>query len=152
MSDLRIEPLGLHLDLVDTTVRWHLDEFDPGGDVAWWTLARRAEARLDGIPCAWVAFLDENAVGTVSLIEHNMDAKPEFTPWLAALYVLPEFRAQGIGTALVRRCEQEAAATGKRSMYLYTSIEAFYERLGWTVRSREPYEGKTVVVMERTLD
>jgi GNAT superfamily N-acetyltransferase len=152
MDSLHIEPLGLHPDLVETTVSWHLDEFDPGGDAAPWINARKAEVQLGGIPCAWVAFLGQDAVGTVSLIELNMDTRPDLTPWLAALFVLPDHRRRGIGTALTRRCEQEARTLGLSRLYLYTTLaENFYARLGWSTIWRETYEDELVTVMQRQL-
>lgn len=152
MDRLLIEPLGLHTDLIDTTVRWHINEFDSGGDVAFWTRAREAEAQLTGIPCAWVAFLGEAPVGTVSLVEHNMDTRLDLRPWLAALFVLPEHRHRGIGTLLVRRCEGEAKSLGESRLFLYTqAAENYYVHLSWSVISREPYEGEQVAVMKRDL-
>jgi predicted N-acetyltransferase YhbS len=151
-DQLRIEPLGLHPGLVPLTVQWHVAEFDQVGEREFWTRARQVEARLSGIPCAWIAFAGEAPVGTVSLIEHNMDTKMDLRPWLAALFVLPEYRRRGVGTSLVRRCEDEARSVGERRLYLYTLTgEAFYERLGWSVISREQYEGEDTVVMERGL-
>jgi GNAT superfamily N-acetyltransferase len=147
---VRIEPLGLHPDLVAATVVWHMTEFDPEGDEEKWRRAREAEARLSGIPCAWVAFLAEEPVGTVSLVEHNMDTRLDLRPWLAALFVLPEFRRQGIGAILVRHCEEEARSLGESYLYLYTRpAEAYYEGLGWAVFSRELYEGERVTLMKR---
>lgn len=56
--------------------------------------AREAEARLSGIPCARVAFSGRVPVGTVSLVEHNMDTRLDLRPWLAALFVLPKSSAE----------------------------------------------------------
>jgi GNAT superfamily N-acetyltransferase len=145
-----VEPLGAHPDLIATTVAWHLDAFDPGGDAAFWTRARTEEARLAGIPCAWVAFADDNPVGTVSLIEHNMDTRRDLSPWLAALFVLPSHRGGGIGTALVHRCEHEAWRVDVSRLYLYTTTaRGLYERLGWVPFTEEEYEGGRVTVMLR---
>ena len=148
--DVTIEPLGAHPSLIATTVTWHMAEFDPAGDAARWTRARTGEARLAGIPCAWVAFADEVAAGTVSLVEHNMESRRDLTPWLAALFVLPAHRGLGIGTALVRRREEEAWSFGVDRLYLYTAVaEGFYERLGWTSLGQEEYEGSMETVMLR---
>ncbi len=79
MSDLTltIEPLGAHPDLVELTCEWHVPEFDPGGDMDFWLRARRREATLEGVPCAWIAFENDVPVGSVSLIEHNMERPGE---------------------------------------------------------------------------
>jgi hypothetical protein len=54
VSDLTIDPLAKHPDLVELTVDWHLSEFDAGGDRDFWLRARSDEARsLSGVPRAW---------------------------------------------------------------------------------------------------
>ena len=153
MNTVSIRPLGEHPDLIDLTVRWHLAEFDPDGDFAFWRSARTREAKLQGVPCAWVAFVEARPVGTVSLIECNMDTHPELTPWLAALYVLPEYRNRGIGKALVHRCEREAMGVSFRRLYLFTSeARNYYTRLGWKpFIEDEPYEDVVVSVMSKDL-
>jgi predicted N-acetyltransferase YhbS len=148
--ELHIEPLGRHPQLVPVLTAWHVPEFDPDGSLDQWLEAHTREARISGVPCAWVAFADATPVGSVSLIEHNMDTHQELTPWLAALFVLPSHRGRGIGTALVRRCEEEAWATGANRMYLYTSpARHFYARLGWSTLAEDVYEGKPVTIMVR---
>jgi GNAT superfamily N-acetyltransferase len=105
---------------------------------------------MSGVPCAWVVFVAAMPVGSVSLIEHNMDTHQELTPWLAALFVLPSHRGQGIGTALVQRCEEEAWGTGANRLYLYTSLaKRFYARLGWSMFAEDAYEGTSVTIMVR---
>jgi N-acetylglutamate synthase-like GNAT family acetyltransferase len=81
-----------------------------------------------------------------------MDTRLELTPWLAALFVLPQYRARGIGTELVRRCEAEAARFGFKEFFLYAQDAAgFYERLGWCSIGNDVYEGERVTVMMRDL-
>jgi len=148
--NLTILPLGTRPDLIPTTVAWHLDAFEPDGDPARWTRARTEEARLTGIPCAWVAFDEKTPVGIVSLVEYNMDPRRDLSPWLAALFVVPSHRGRGIGSALVRRCEQEAWTAGVDRLYLHTSTaKALYERSGWLTLAEEDYEGERVTVMFR---
>ena len=153
--NVRFEPLGARPDLIRPTVGWHLAEFDPGGDAAFWLDHRVREATSGGVPSAWIAILDDSPVGTVSLTERNMDTHPEFRPWLAALYVRAPYRHRGIGTALVRRCEDEARLSGAERMYLYTErprARALYEHLGWTTLAIERYEDAPVWLMVRELD
>jgi predicted N-acetyltransferase YhbS len=97
-----------------------------------------------------VAFVEGEPAGSVSLVQHNMDTRPELSPWLAALWVRPERRGREVGTALVRRCEEEARRLGVRRLHLFTEeASGFYERLGWSVLSQEEYKGEPVVVMVR---
>src|ERR687894_3200472 len=41
--------------------------------------------------------------GTASLTHGDLAARPDLTPWLAGVFVLPAFRGRGHATALVRR-------------------------------------------------
>jgi predicted N-acetyltransferase YhbS len=151
-ENVKIQSLGERPDLIDLTCEWHLREFDPKGDFNFWRAARAREAQPGGVPCAWVAFVDEVPVGSVSLIESNMDTHPELTPWLAALFVLPEYRGRRVGEALVRRCESEGKATGFTRMYLYaTDASTYYLRFGWTPLAEDIYEGEPVVIMSKDL-
>jgi GNAT superfamily N-acetyltransferase len=151
---VRFEPLGARPDLIRTTVGWHLAEFDPGGDAAFWLRHRAREATDGGVPSAWIAMVGSTPVGTVSLTNANMDTHPEKGPWLAALYVRAPYRHRGVGSALVRRCEDEARRSGAERMYLYTervAARSLYERLGWTTLAIESYEGLPVWLMVRVL-
>lgn len=131
--------------------RWHWRDWN-GGPLEFWIRCHAAEARSDGIPRAWMAFVDGEPVGSVSLVQRNMNTRPDLSPWLAALWVRPEYRGKGIGAALTRRCEEEARRLKTDRLYLYTEVAAgFYARLGWTVVSEEEYEGNAVVVMTREL-
>ncbi|MBQ4051204.1 MAG: GNAT family N-acetyltransferase [Oscillospiraceae bacterium] len=52
------------------------------------------------------------------------------------LYILPQFRSQGIGTEVIRRCIESSGGAG---IFLYVFREnkravSLYERLGFTVR------------------
>jgi predicted N-acetyltransferase YhbS len=153
VPDLRIDPLSVHRDLIVVTVDWQMAQFDAGGDRDAWLRARTEEAlRSGGVPCAWVALLDGTPAGSVSLIAGNMDTRPELTPWLAALFVLPQYRGRGLGAALTRRCEAEARSAGFERLFLYTShARDYYQRLGWVPMVDESYAGERVTVMTREL-
>ena len=153
MPNLVIDPLCDHRDLIEHTVDWHLPEFDAGGERDRWLDARTEEAsQRSGVPCAWVAFFDGEPVGSVSLIACNMETRQDLTPWLAALYVLPERRGRGVGAALTRRCEVEAEMARFDRMFLYTSrARDYYRRLGWIRIAEDFYEGQRVTVMLKNL-
>ena len=82
------------------------------------------------IPLSFVAFAGNEPAGTVQLIACDSKARPDLTPWLAALYVDPSHREKGIGSRLVRRIVLEASRLGCAEVFLETDIPEFYERLG----------------------
>lgn len=110
------------------------------------------DSHRGGIPSRFVALRDGQPVGIVNLIECNLPPRCDLTPWLAGLFVQAGHRGRGIGSALVRFCERQAAELGFPQLYLYTEdAEAFYRRLGWSTIESRPWEGEMVAVMERAL-
>ena len=77
------------------------------------------------------------------------------TPWLKGLYVAPSARRQGVGGALVRRCEAWATSLGHPALYLYTERDsggqALYQRAGWRAIHAGCYDDIAVTIMQTTL-
>jgi GNAT superfamily N-acetyltransferase len=118
-----------------------------------WTLAE-AKANLavhtagTAVPTTRVAFVDGALAGSVSLLANDHSRIRKWSPWLASLLVLPEFRGRGIGAALVREAVAIAARFGFERLYLYTDDAApFYARLGWAMVERLDLDGIEVDVM-----
>lgn len=117
------------------------------------TLKMRAEAIAkaagrEGIPSIFIAMLGNQLIGSAALVQQDMDTRPDLYPWLAAVYVKDGFRHQGIATALIARCENEAARSGANTWYLYTEFASkLYEKLGWFHMEAYEYNGATVNIM-----
>lgn len=108
----------------------------------------RGDCGESGVPRVFVAMAGDRPVGTASLVVDDMEVRPELTPWLASVFVLPEWRGQGIASRLVRRVEEEAREAGIATFYLYTpDQQALYRRLGWAEREVLCYRGEKVTVM-----
>ncbi len=60
------------------------------------------------MPTTFVALKDGKPAGSASLVNLDLSSRQELSPWLAAVYVSPEHRNQGIGAALVNRVVDEA--------------------------------------------
>ena len=105
-------------------------------------------ATIHTIPEAFVAVENITPVGMASLVEHDMLARMELSPWLAAVYVVPESRNRGVGSKLVRTAMQEARVFGLDRLYLFTPDQIhFYRRLGWQPLERVSYRGERVTIM-----
>ena len=118
-----------------------------------WTL-EEAHANLaihtagTAIPTTRVALVDGALAGSVSLLANDHSRIRRWSPWLASLLVLPEFRNRGIGAALVREAVAIAKRLGIARLYLYTDdARPYYERLGWSLVGRHPLDGMDVDVM-----
>ena len=102
------------------------------------------------VPTTWVAHEGDAFIGTASLIACDEDTRPQYTPWVAAVWVEPEHRRRGIGAALVDRAAALAFDAGAGRVYLLSGPHrrAFYEGLGWAVLEALPPEG-TMLVLTR---
>ena len=105
-------------------------------------------ATIHTIPEAFVAVENITPVGMASLVEHDMLARMELSPWLAAVYVVPESRNRGVGSKLVRTAMQEARVLALDRLYLFTPDQIhFYRRLGWQALEQVSYRGERVTIM-----
>ncbi len=92
-----------------------------------------------GVPFALVAHDGDHFLGTASVIESDMEERPDYTPWVAAVWVDTRARGQGIGQALVLKAAKDALSLGRERIYLCATVEnsLFYERMGWRVIERD---------------
>lgn len=99
------------------------------------------------IPTTYIA-IENELLGSASIIKSDMETKPQYTPWLASVYVDPPHRKKGIGTQLVKHVMQQASQHGINHMYLFTpDQQAFYQSLGWTLVEKTHYHGENVSIM-----
>ncbi|WP_346426392.1 GNAT family N-acetyltransferase [Halomonas sp. JS92-SW72] len=158
MSDdaaVRIERLLPDSPHLARVAGWQHDQWgqlSPGETLATRRASLAAECGPSGVPSVFVALQGERSVGTASLVADDMSGRDDLGPWLASVYVLPEWRGQGIASRLVRRVEDEARAAGIERLWLFTSDQqALYARLGWQEQAWVPYRGDRVIIMERRL-
>ncbi|WP_276497725.1 GNAT family N-acetyltransferase [Pontibacter litorisediminis] len=124
----------------DTVADWIYRQWwqKPGNTAEVVKMPLREHLQAQPLPAALVALDGEEPAGSVLLIESDgVDALPDLTPWLAALYVLPEYRGQGVGKQLVQALEQHAIQAGFCDLYLVaTDRVSFYYELGWRVYTK----------------
>jgi GNAT superfamily N-acetyltransferase len=101
-----------------------------------------AHLQRQKIPLTFVALELDRPVGAVSLTLEDMETRKDLSPWLTGVFVLPEFRARGIASNLVKAVEEKARNLEVRELYLY-SIRAIglYEKLGWQEFDRVIHKG-----------
>ncbi|MCG3197269.1 MAG: Acetyltransferase YpeA [bacterium] len=83
----------------------------------------------------FVALLDDLVVGTA------MGRYDGRRGWIHSVAVKPEFQRHGIGTALIRRVEEDLKSLGCPKVNLQirasnSGVAGFYQRLGYTVEER----------------
>ena len=104
------------------------------------------------MPRTFVLLVDDEPVGTASLVAHDLDERPDLTPWLAGVFVAPHARRQGYAVQLVRAVEQEARKASVSTLWLYTNTaERIYARAGWQTVEIVQHDGKSFSLMRRDL-
>jgi GNAT superfamily N-acetyltransferase len=110
---------------------------------AWWTgsgvTLADYRAHLDpmvargGLPFALVAHDGAAYLGSVLLIENDLDARPGYAPWIAALWVDPAQRRQGVAAALIAAARAGAARLGHATCFLCATpdLAPFYLARGF---------------------
>jgi GNAT superfamily N-acetyltransferase len=148
---MHIDYLADHPEFIPALARWHHAEWSylrPGDAVEARTTRLRAACGRGEIPTVVVAFSGGTLFGSAMLIAHDMDTRMDLTPWLAGVFVAPDQRRRGVGSALIGRVIECAAALGVKRLYLYTpGAEQMYSRLGWSAVERVSYRGADVVLM-----
>lgn len=106
------------------------------------------------IPFALVAHEAATFLGTASVIVSDLDDLPQYTPWIAAVWVDTQYRERQVGRALVARAVDDVFALGIDSVYLCAPMPRrnFYIRQGWVpIREKVGDRHVTVFIMERVL-
>jgi predicted N-acetyltransferase YhbS len=149
--------LADHPRHLPTVAAWLREEFgldeEDRLDTAGWEAKVRGFLGRDAAPIAFVALGGGGEpLGAVVLVDDLPPGLPPYVPRLAFLYVAPPHRRRGLGEALTRHLESEAARLGHRRLYLYaTDQERLYARLGWRVVERASYHGEPMAVMQTDL-
>lgn len=86
----------------------------------------------DSLPISFIAVIDGKCVGTVSIFESDLAERPEYKPWLASLYVEPQYRSQKVGQQLITYLIHYIQQLGYDEVYLKTkNASEYYKKRGW---------------------
>ena len=87
---------------------------------------------LTAVPQWYLAVTKEQEIiGGAGIIENDYHNRKDLAPNLCALFVLPEYRGQGIAGELLQFAKKDARRLGFSKLYLITDHTSFYERYGW---------------------
>ncbi|CAM3674707.1 MULTISPECIES: GNAT family N-acetyltransferase [Halomonas] len=155
MHDITLQRLSADDPNIPIVARWTFGAWGhlhPGLTLEEAIELTKAECGSAAVPSIFVAMNGELPVGTASLVADDMSIRSELTPWLASVFVVPEWRGKGIASALVQRVEAEVLESGMEHFYLYTpDQQALYRRLAWQEEETLEYRGETVTLMSRQL-
>lgn len=148
--NLKDEPENL-----STLASWHQQEWsylNPGEDLSARILRMQPHLSDDLIPSTFIAKGDA-LLGSAAIVDQDMKIKPQLKPWLASVFVRPEYRKQGIGRKLVLHVMAQAQTAGIGRLYLYTPDKTgFYSKLGWSILEQCQYHNHEVIVMQVNLN
>lgn len=148
ISDLRQRPEFFN-EVADRI--WRASWKDAGYPLDYITGRLNENLNVEPIPIALVAHDGAAFLGTASVIASDLAERPQYTPWVAAVWVEPQHRSRGIGAALVERATSDCFALGASRAYLCArpARSGFYERLQWIPIERDVGEhGLTVFIRE----
>lgn len=112
---------------------------------AWWAADGHSLADVEaalhvvieakGYPFTLVAARDGQFLGTVTSIMDDIEARPDWGPCLAALWVEPEARGHGIAEVMAGALMQRLAAKNFERVYLSAKpkMRTYYLLRGWTM-------------------
>lgn len=150
---MKIDFLGKHLDLLPELAKLHFDEWkhlSPDKTLEDRVVKLRQMAESTDVPFMVVATENNQLIGSSALVIEDMKTRKDLSPWLASVFVKPQFRKNGIATTLVRHIENEATKRGIRELFLYTEhARTLYTKLGWTELEQCQYQGVQVAIMSK---
>lgn len=136
---------------VETVARWHYQEWGalyPGSVLKDFQDDMEGSLLAVSIPQTWVLEEGQQAWGSVSILEQDLPNYPEFSPWLANVYVEPSKRGRGYGQQLVKVAVAFAQQQNLYPLFLYTPDQvSFYEKLGWHTFKDDTHQGKKIFLM-----
>ena len=144
-------------EAVPQIARWWFDEWGhlgPGDSVEDLSARLREQLNRERIPVQIIAILDEEVVGVAVLKLHEMfDLYPDKRFWLGSVFVAPEFRGRGIGSALAMKIVEIAKSQGVEALHLQTENlnGGLYAKLGWEKVEQVHYKSYDALVMVKRL-
>ena len=137
MTALQIYPLSEKPEFAETCAAWSFGEWGcyvEGSSLEKTLQAYKKRASKDeSIPRTWVGMIGSKMVATTSIVECDHNDHKDLTPWLASVFVHPEFRGKGYASALIKNTHNEVKKMGVEKFYLFTPDAAeLYAKHGWT--------------------
>jgi GNAT superfamily N-acetyltransferase len=153
---LRIEPWQGQLGVAETLAAWHVREWsDIFPD---WTeqIAREefhTQLQDTNLPATWLAFDGDTLLGSASALLQDASEFLDISgPWLASVFVQPEYRGNAVAQKLIEHAMCEVRKLGYTHWTLFTeNHHGYYQKLGWEILCARPLHGKIVTILEQKL-
>jgi GNAT superfamily N-acetyltransferase len=135
-GSLAVTTIAKRPDLLPIVAEWLWRE--------WWERRGRTLAETQaiyatccagiGAPQTFVLLSGDIPIGTATLARKDLEERPDLTPWLAGVFVVPGARGHGCVRHLLTAFDEACRAASIETSWLYTNTaERIYLRAGWTV-------------------
>ena len=81
-------------------------------------------------PITIILLKDNELIGFYQIVEHDND-NTSYTPWIANVYVLEEYRGLGYGRVLIESIPDFMKELNIKTIYLHTRQINLYEKFGF---------------------
>ncbi len=81
-------------------------------------------------PITIILLKDNELIGFYQIVEHDND-NTSYTPWIANVYVLEEYRGLGYGRVLIESIPDFMKKLNIKTIYLHTRHINLYEKFGF---------------------
>jgi len=136
---IQIQPLKLYPEYAPVLALWSYNQWYRDKNIDFKTILKAYMERTedDSIPLVYIALDDTMPVGMVSLKENILWSRKDLNPWLASLYVVPEYRNMGTGKMLIESISIKSGIIGHNRIYLFLEhsrrrkLKKYYSSMGW---------------------
>lgn len=149
---LSVTTIARRPDLLPVVADWLWREWwRPRGRTLEETEAVYAACRAEvGPPQTLVLLSGGTPIGTATLARTDLEERPDLTPWLAGVFVVPEARGRGHVRHLLAAFDGACRAASIETAWLYTdTAERVYVRAGWRFAETVQRPGKPPTTLMR---
>jgi GNAT superfamily N-acetyltransferase len=103
-------------------------------------------------PYTIVAMIDGGPVGSCCVIENDCSLRPQYSPWVAAVYVKPEKRLQGVASGILQKAFHIAKKLRIKGLYIdcWAKTSPLYKKNGWKILERDVGQKDSLVMYRST--
>ena len=94
--------------------------------------------------------LDGEPVGSCCVIENDCSLNPQYSPWVASVYVKPEKRLQGVASGILQEAFRIAKKFRIQGLYIdcWAITSPLYKKNGWKILERDVGQEDSLVMTE----
>lgn len=160
---LAFEHLAHRPEFIETVAQWWFDHdqqqrrkttFAQSADLDATTRALHGCLQTDDIPQVITATVFGEVIGAVGLFDNDQLQGVDLAPWVANVYVHPDYRGHAVGSLLMKAVEAKATSMGLPTLYAKSTTRdhaAFLEKNGYTVHDISQKIGGKILIFYKEL-